>query len=322
MIVTGAAGFIGSHLSEKLLDQGHDVTGIDCFLDYYPRHIKQTNLEKLSRSKRFTFLEQDLLDVHWPELLEGAHTFFHVAAQAGVRASWGKSFVIYTKNNIDATQKILEESKGFELNRFVFASTSSVYGDTDEIPMRETANLKPISPYGVTKLAAEGLCYLYWKNFAIPAVCLRYFTVYGPRQRPDMAFYKFLLAALEDRSITVFEDGNQTRDFTYIDDIVAGTIAAGVKGKPGLIYNLGGGSRISVNEVIQTIQEITGKSISYRYGQKQKGDMRDTFASTERAYNDLGYRPTVSLKEGLLREYEWLRDLHGRNLTYRIDEQT
>jgi len=321
MIVTGAAGFIGSHLSERLVEQGHDVTGIDCFLDYYPKHIKEANLEKLIQSKRFTFLEQDLLEVSWPKYLNGAHTFFHVAAQAGVSASWGKNFVIYTKNNIDTTQKILEESKGFELNRFVFASTSSVYGDTDEIPMRETAMLKPISPYGVTKLAAEGLCYLYWKNFGVPAVCLRYFTVYGPRQRPDMAFYKFLLAALEDRTITIFEDGNQTRDFTYIDDIVEGTIAAGLKGKPGVIYNLGGGSRTSVNEVIQTLQEITGKPISFRFGEKQKGDMRDTFASTERAYAELGYRPAVSLKEGLLREYEWLQGLRTRNLTYRVDTQ-
>src|SRR5262249_6697304 len=161
----------------------------------------------LRASSRFTLLEQDLLACDWPALLDGTESLFHLAAQAGVRASWSRNFTVYTKNNIEVTQLILEEAKNARnLKKVVFASTSSIYGDTKDIPMREDSILKPVSPYGVTKLAAESLCYLYWKNFGIPCVSLRYFTVYGPRQRPDMAFYRFILALLEGRSLTIFED--------------------------------------------------------------------------------------------------------------------
>jgi nucleoside-diphosphate-sugar epimerase len=318
-IVTGAAGFIGSNLSEKLLVSGHRVIGIDSFLDYYPRQVKESNLAKLKKIPGFEFREKDILQADWKSLLEGTEAVFHLAAQAGVRASWSKNFVVYTKNNIEATQLILEEAKNFPLKKFVFASTSSVYGDTEDIPMKEVSLVKPVSPYGVTKLAAEELCYLYWKSYGVPCVSLRYFTVYGPGQRPDMAFYRFLLAQLEGRSITIFEDGNQTRDFTYIDDIVSGTILASQKGKEGETYNLGGGSRITVNEVLKILGEITGKVPEIRFSEKQKGDMRHTFASTERARQDLGYTPRVSLREGLKNEYEWLRDLHEKKLTVRFD---
>ncbi|PWT90135.1 MAG: UDP-glucose 4-epimerase [Acidobacteria bacterium] len=318
-IVTGAAGFIGSHLTERLLEQGHQVVGIDSFLDYYPRRIKDMNLSAVRQNPAFQFIDSNILDLNWSDLLKEGDTVFHLAAQAGVRASWGKSFLIYTRNNIEATQIMLEASKNKGLKKFVYASTSSVYGDTEDIPMHEESILKPVSPYGVTKLAAEGLCYLYWKNFNVPCTSLRYFTVYGPRQRPDMAFYKFLLAQLEGRSITIFEDGNQTRDFTFVYDIVTGTLAASTQGHGGKTYNLGGGSRITVNEVLQIMSEVTGKPLDVRYAEKQKGDMRHTFASTEQAKTDLNYIPSVSVKEGITQEFEWLKDLFQRGLSHRVD---
>jgi nucleoside-diphosphate-sugar epimerase len=318
-VVTGAAGFIGSHLSEKLLSEGYEVIGVDSFLDYYPRWIKEMNLSRLRESKSFQLIEENILEIDWPGVLAGVDLVFHLAAQAGVRASWSKNFIVYTRNNIEATQLLLEASKLFKLKKFVFASTSSVYGDIEEIPMKEESILKPISPYGVTKVAAEDLCHLYWKNFDVPCVSLRYFTVYGPRQRPDMGFYKFLLAVLEDRTITIFEDGNQTRDFTFIDDIIQGTLAAADKGVPGATYNLGGGSRISVNEVLKSIAEITGVELKVRYAEKQKGDMRHTYASTERARREIGYVPQFPLKKGLKREFEWLKDLQQKGLVHRVD---
>lgn len=316
-IVSGAAGFVGSHLCEALVEAGHDVIGIDSFLDYYPRWIKEMNVSGLLQSPRFRLVEQNLLDVNWPQMLDGADFFFHLAAQAGVRASWSKNFVVYTKNNIEATQMILEEAKNAKLRKFVFASTSSIYGDTEDIPMKEASLVKPVSPYGVTKLAAESLCYLYWKNFGVPCVSLRYFTVYGPRQRPDMAFYRFLLAIFEKRPIQVFEDGNQTRDFTFINDIVKGTMLAAQKGQPGKVYNLGGGSRITVRGVLQMLEEITGATPEVNYVEKQKGDMRHTFASTELAREDFGYEPAVKLKDGLTAEYRWLKELFEKGLVHR-----
>jgi UDP-glucose 4-epimerase len=318
-IVSGAAGFVGSHLCEALIDAGHEVVGIDSFLDYYPRWIKEMNVSGLQKSPRFRLVEQNLLDIDWPKMLDGADVFFHLAAQAGVRASWSKNFVVYTKNNIEVTQMILEEAKNAKLRKFVFASTSSIYGDTEDIPMKETSLVKPVSPYGVTKLAAESLCYLYWKSFGVPCVSLRYFTVYGPRQRPDMAFYRFLLAIFEKRPILVFEDGNQTRDFTFIQDIVKGTMLAAHEGQPGKVYNLGGGSRITVREVLQMLGEITGAAPEVTYVEKQKGDMRHTFASTELARKDFGYEPAVKLKDGLTAEHRWLRELFEKGLVHRTN---
>jgi len=317
-IVTGCAGFIGSHLCEELLSRGYEVTGVDFFLDYYPRPIKESNIANFRHHPRFRFVEKNILDVDWAAELANQDILFHLAAQAGVRASWSKNFVVYTKNNIEATQLLLEESKKSRLKKFVYASTSSVYGDTDEIPMREGAVLKPVSPYGVTKLAAEDLCYLYWRNFGIPCVSLRYFTVYGPRQRPDMAFYRFILAGLEARKITVFEDGNQTRDFTYVQDIVRGTILAAERGTDGQIYNLGGGSRISVNEVLKVLREIMNTHLDVVFAEKQNGDMRHTFASTELAKKHFGYDPSFSLREGLTAEYSWLKDLFQRGRAHRM----
>jgi YbgC/YbaW family acyl-CoA thioester hydrolase len=231
-LVTGAAGFIGSTLVERLLGQGARVTGIDCFTDYYPRPVKERNLQGPRASDRFTFVEAALQETDLGPLLEGVTHVFHLAAQAGVRRSWGREFQVYTVNNIEATQVLLEACVGRPIERLVYASSSSVYGDNTPVPMREDTLPQPVSPYGVSKLAAEQLCYLYSVNHGVPATSVRYFTVYGPRQRPDMGFHRFLSAALRDEAITVYGDGEQTRDFTFVADAVSATIAAANAGCP------------------------------------------------------------------------------------------
>jgi nucleoside-diphosphate-sugar epimerase len=304
--VTGAAGFIASHLSGQLLDRGAEVIGIDCFADYYPRPIKEANLDALRSRPGFSFVESTIQGADLDRLLDGVTHVFHLAAQAGVRKSWGHDFQVYTTNNIQATQVLLEACVGKPLHRLVYASSSSVYGDVATIPMREDAVPRPLSPYGVTKLAAEHLCHLYSANHGVPATSVRYFTVYGPRQRPDMAFNRFLKAARRGDPIAVFGDGGQTRDFTFVTDAVAGTIAAGERGVPGRAYNLGGGSRVSLNEVLDIIGRVTGQPLHIERGPAQKGDVRDTYADTSLARTDLGFQPTVSLADGLAEEYRWL----------------
>lgn len=310
-LVTGAAGFIGSHLSEALARAGADVVGVDCFTDYYARDVKERNLAGLRAVPRFRFVEAALQTADLDALLDGATHVFHLAAQAGVRKSWGHDFRTYTSHNIDATQRLLEAVKGRPLHRFVYASSSSVYGDVATIPMREDAYLQPLSPYGVTKLAAEHLCHLYFANYGVPTVSLRFFTVYGPRQRPDMAFHRFIRAALSGSPITLYGDGGQTRDFTFVADIVAANIAAGDRGRPGAVYNIGGGSRVSVNQVLDLVSRLTGRTPDIRHEEAQKGDMRDTFADTSRARADLDFRPAYSLEAGLAAECEWLAALTG-----------
>jgi UDP-glucose 4-epimerase len=307
-LVTGTAGFIGSHLSDALLRQGADVVGIDCFTDYYAREVKERNLAPLRAHGRFRFVEDALQTTDLDALLDGVTHVYHQAAQAGVRKSWGADFQVYTSHNIDATQRLLEAVKGRPLHRFVYASSSSVYGDVATIPMREDAYLQPLSPYGVTKLAAEHLCHLYFANFGVPTVSLRYFTVYGPRQRPDMAFHRFIRAAYAGTPITLYGDGDQTRDFTFVADIVAANLAAGDRGRPGAVYNIGGGSRVSVNHVLDLVGRLTGQRLDIRREETQKGDMRDTFADTSRAKADLGFQPTYSLEAGLGAECEWLAE--------------
>ena len=239
-LVTGAAGFIGSTLAERLVADGVDVVGVDSFTDYYPRPMKERNLAGLLAGRGFRFVESRIQDVDLAALLADRTHVFHLAAQAGVRKSWGRDFAIYTENNIEATQVLLEAAtKAPGLERFVYASSSSVYGDNTPMPFREDAMTQPVSPYGVSKLAAEQLCYLYYANFRVPTVSLRYFTVYGPRQRPDMGFHRFLRATILGEPITVYGDGEQTRDFTFVRDIVAANIAAAVKGVPGRVYNIG-----------------------------------------------------------------------------------
>ena len=309
-LITGVAGFIGSHLTERLIELGHQVVGIDCFTDYYPREIKEANLANLRGNPQFKFIEANLLTVDFAKLLDGVDYIFHQAAQAGVRASWGATFASYTENNILATQQLLEAVKTYSvksLKRFIYASSSSIYGDTDVLPMREDNRLQPISPYGVTKLAAEHLCYLYWKNYGIPTVSLRYFTVYGPRQRPDMGIHKFISAILQKKNLIIFDDGEQTRDFTYIADIIQGNILAMEKGRPGQTYNLGGGHRIKLNELLDTLDDLIGTPGQRLYQEKQKGDVRDTLADTTKAKTELGFVPTYDLKQGLANQIESIK---------------
>jgi len=305
-LVTGVAGFIGSHLAASLLDRGATVVGVDCFTDYYPRPIKEANLAENALREGFRFVEVRIQEADLPALLDGVTHVFHLAAQAGVRKSWGTDFRTYTDNNIDATQMLLEACVGRSLTRFVHASSSSIYGDASSVPMREDALPRPISPYGVTKLSAEQLGYLYYVNHGVPAVAMRYFTVYGPRQRPDMAFHRFITAALKDRPIALYGDGEQTRDFTFVSDAVAATIAAGERGVPGRAYNVGGGSRVSMNDVLHILERIAGHPLQVAREATQKGDMRDTYADTTLARRELGFEPRVSLEEGIEAEYRWL----------------
>jgi nucleoside-diphosphate-sugar epimerase len=307
--VTGVAGFVGSTLAEHLVESGADVVGIDCFTDNYPRSMKERNLAGLRDIARFRFVESRIQHADLTALLSDRTHVFHLAAQPGVRKSWGHEFAVYTENNIEATQVLLEACAGLTLDRIVYASSSSVYGDDTPIPFREDALPRPVSPYGVSKLAAEQLCYLYHVNFGLPTVSLRYFTVYGPRQRPDMGFHRFLRATILGEPITVYGDGEQTRDFTFVGDAVRATMAAATHGVPGRVYNIGGGSRVSLNEVFGMISRVTGGSPRLNVHPAQKGDMRHTFADTSLARADLAFAPTVGLDDGLAAEYRWLSDI-------------
>lgn len=314
-LVTGAAGFIGSTLSETLLSKGHEVVGVDNFVPYYPREIKEQNLAACRASDKFRLLEVDLCDLFsgpeakGAELLQDIDVIYHQAAQAGVRSSWGKDFEVYTHNNILATQKMLEICRSRPGIRVVYASSSSVYGETDRFPMRETDLTRPVSPYGVSKLAAENLMTLYHHNFGVETVSLRYFTVYGPRQRPDMAFHRIIRSILTGEKFRLFGSGNQSRDFTYVGDIVDANIQAGERGKPGGIYNLGGGTRISMNDVIELMERIAGKSANVVREAVQVGDVTNTGADVTLAREDFGFAPQVSLEEGLQREVGYIADL-------------
>ena len=304
--MTGAAGFIGSHLVEQLLADGAHVVGIDCFTDYYARALKDANLAAARRHDRFTFVESQLQDADLEQLLRDTTHVFHLAAQAGVRKSWGVDFAVYTACNVEATQVLLEACTRTELRKVVYASSSSVYGDDGEMPMREDQRPQPVSPYGVSKLAAEHLCYLYWVAHRVPTVSLRYFTVYGPRQRPDMAFNRFLRAMLGGEAIAIYGTGEQTRDFTFVGDAVAATIAAANRGAPGNVYNIGGGVRVSVNQALELIAACTGTRPRIERHPVPKGDMRDTYADTTAARRALGFAPTMPLDAGIEAEYQWI----------------
>lgn len=306
-LVTGAAGFIGSSLADLLLSEGHEVVGIDCFADYYPRETKESNLSNARSEARFSFVEDDLLTADLEPLLAGVDWVFHQAAQAGVRASWGESFDVYVRNNISVTQRLLERARESRIEKLVYASSSSVYGDSPDLPLRESARPQPVSPYGVTKLAAEHLCYLYHVNYGVPTVSLRYFTVYGPRQRPDMAFNKFIRSALTGGEIIVHGDGEQTRDFTYISDICNANLLAAQSDAVGRVFNVGGGSRVTVNHVLDVLSGLAGERVRVRHIEDQKGDVRHTLSDAAPASEALGYRTSVSVEEGLAREFEWLK---------------
>lgn len=307
-LVTGVAGFIGSHLAERLLREGFPVIGVDCFTDYYARRLKEGNIAGLLGRPGFQFVEADLGQTDLSHLLDGASYVFHQAAQAGVRASWGESFSAYTNLNILNTQKLLEEARRHPgLRKFVYASSSSVYGDSKELPLREGSPLHPVSPYGVTKLAGEHLARLYASNFGVPTVSLRYFTVYGPRQRPDMAFHKFLRAIHTEDTIEIYGDGEQTRDFTFVSDAVQANVLAMTRGESGSCYNIGGGSRVTLKHCLGILRQVTGRELKVRYTRRQHGDVRHTWADTTAAREVLGFEPLVSLEEGLRAEDAWFR---------------
>ncbi len=313
VIVTGAAGFIGSHLCERLLDEGRKVVAIESFTDYYSPERKRQHIVPCLDNERFTLVEEDINSADLPALFSGADAVFHLAAQAGVRRSWGAEFDHYTEANILATQKILEALRTTEGVRLIHSSSSSVYGETNDLPMREDSLLKPISPYGATKLSAEHLCELYRINYGIEYTALRYFTVYGPRQRPDMAFSRFVMSALSGGEIEIYGDGKQTRDFTYVSDAVEANMLAYRYNGDGRIFNIGGGARISILEVLDLLSAIIGTPLDVSFTERAKGDVTDTWADTTLASGELGYRPVVSIEEGLEREVAWYREHLGRS---------
>jgi nucleoside-diphosphate-sugar epimerase len=307
-VVTGCAGFIGSHLSERLLALGHSVIGIDSFSNFYGRAVKQRNVKNAVAHPNFILREGDVVSMELDRVLDGTAVVFHQAAQAGVRTSWGKQFEAYTHNNVLATQRLLEACRDGKVSRFIYASSSSIYGNSSALPLSESVRPQPISPYGVTKLAAEHLCTLYHTNFGVPTVSLRYFTVYGARQRPDMAFHRFMRAAYVGTPLQVNEDGQQTRDFTHVSDIVRANILAAERPDCiGHVYNIAGGSRVTLNHVLALISTVTKRELQIEYRPGQAGDVRDTYADISAASRDLGYAPLTALEAGLRDEAAWLQ---------------
>jgi len=313
--VTGAAGFIGSHLCERLLNDGHNVVGVDSFADYYDRSRKEKNLEGARAHENFTLEELDIAFGDMERVIRDASVVFHLAGRPGLRPSWGPDFDRYVHDNIVATQRLLESLREVRLDRFVFASSWSVYGDAEVFPTKESTLPRPVSPYGMTKLAAEHLAFVYMRNFNVPATALRYFTVYGPRQRPDMAFHRFMDALVENREIEIFGDGEQTREFTYVSDAVDGTVKAASADVVGQVINLGGGSRVTVNRVIDTLEEISGIEARRKYLPAAPGDPRHTGASINKARDQLAWEPRVSLREGLTRQWNWFQQSRGQAST-------
>jgi len=310
LLVTGAAGFIGSTLVERLLREGHRVRGVDSFTDYYDPAIKRRNLEAARQYPRFELVEADLAEADLAALLDGVQCTFHLAAQAGVRASWGREFAHYIRSNIDATQKLLEAARTAGMPKIVYSSSSSVYGNARQMPMSEDALPSPLSPYGVTKLSAEQMCSLYHFNYGLQVVSLRYFTVYGPRQRPDMAFHRFIRAGLRGEPIEVYGDGSQTRDFTYVDDVVEANVAAMAYAKPHGVFNVGGGSNVTLQYVIELIEAALGCKLQAAFHPPVHGDVRDTHADTRRVRAELGWQAKVRPEQGIPAEVAWARTLY------------
>jgi nucleoside-diphosphate-sugar epimerase len=306
-LVTGCAGFIGSHLTESLLGDGHAVVGVDCFNDNYGRAQKLRNLEQAREWERFEFVPLDLAFGELVDLVEDCDTIFHLAAEPGVRSSWGERFAKYVRNNVAGTQHLLDAARRCPGKRLVFASSSSIYGQARTLPTHEDVVPMPHSPYGVTKLAAEHLCQAYHANYGVDAVILRYFSVYGPRQRPDMAFNIFSRAVADGEAITVFGDGNQTRDFTFVDDVVSATrLAAQARDPDPRVFNVGGGSHITLRSALELIEQFAGRKLDVRYVAREAGDVRDTLADVERSRDVLGFTPDTAFEDGLLAEFRWV----------------
>jgi UDP-glucuronate 4-epimerase len=304
-LVTGAAGFIGSHVVDRLLDEGHEVVGVDAFTAYYSRRRKERNLASAAGHDGFSLVGGDLLELDLDELLRGMDGVVHLAGEPGVRRSWG-TFPRYLGRNVLTTERLLEAAQRNAAARFVYASSSSVYGSDPGHPVGEDHPKRPTSPYGLSKLAAEELVSLYARERGVPGTVLRYFTVYGPRQRPEMAVSRFVSSALRGRPVEVFGDGEQVRDMTYVSDAVDATLAA-LDAPPG-VYNVGGGTRATVNALLDTVRGVTGSPVEARYGPAAEGDMRSTWADPRRAARYLGYRPRVGLEEGISAQARWARE--------------
>src|SRR5919112_4043855 len=309
-VVTGAAGFVGSHLAAALLDRGAAVVGIDAFTDYYERERKERNLASLRHRAGFRLVEGDLVDLPLAELLAAAAGVFHLAAQPGVRGSWGQTFAVYVRDNLVATQRVFEASAAAGV-RVVFASSSSVYGNAEAHPTREDATPRPVSPYGVTKLCCEDLARAYAGEAGLDFVALRYFTVYCPRQRPDMAIQRIGRALVTGASFQLFGTGEQSRDVTYVGDAVRATVAA-MEGAPsGAIYNVGGGSETSLREIIHLCERLSGLTLALDSAPAAAGDVRRTAADISRIRAELGWVPQVALEEGVARQLAETGALRG-----------
>jgi UDP-glucose 4-epimerase len=305
-LVTGCAGFLGSTLSEALLERGSSVVGVDCFTDYYPRELKEANLRRLRDHSGFMLLELDLSRDPLAGVLDGCDCVFHLAAQAGVRGSFGATFETYVQNNVLATQRLLEQATGSSLASFVYASSSSVYGNAETYPTDESSPRRPVSPYGMTKVATEELAGVYHRSFGTPVVGLRYFTAYGPRQRPDMAFTRMIRNTVSGEPITIYGDGRQVRDFTFVEDVVAGTILAAERGRPGAVYNIGGGKPVELRDAVALIEELVGQPVLIDRRPAQVGDARRTGCDPTLASRELGYRANTELADGLAAQLEWV----------------
>jgi nucleoside-diphosphate-sugar epimerase len=310
-VVTGAAGFIGAHLCSHLLDHGEEVVGIDCFTDYYDPRLKEANVADLLERNNFSLHRVDLLTAPLIRLFQDVDVVYHLAGQPGVRSSWGEDFVPYTKRNVLATQRVLEAAREVQPWKVVYASSSSIYGNAESFPTTEDLRPQPVSPYGVTKLAAEHLCEVYRLTAGVPTVSLRLFTVYGPRQRPDMAFSRLVSAALDGDPFLLYGDGEQSRDFTYVDDVVTAMRAAALAPWTG-VANIGGGSRTTMNQVIATVGALA-RPVDVVRLPVQRGDVRHTAADTSAARAAFGYKPSVALEEGLRRMVE------SAEATFKVD---
>jgi UDP-glucuronate 4-epimerase len=316
-LVTGAAGFVGSHLAERLVGLGHDVVGVDCFSPYYDPAIKRRNVAALGEHPGFHLVEANLAETDLAPVVDGVDWVFHLAGQPGVRGSWGGQFAEYVHHNVHATQRLLEALRAHPPHRLIYSSSSSIYGDAP-VPMREEARPQPVSPYGVTKLAGEHLVDVYRKSYGLPSVVLRLFTVYGPRQRPDMAFHHFIQAVADGKPVHLYGDGRQTRDFTYVDDVVEACLRAATCTCVGEVINVGGGASVTVNAVLALLGELFGQPVRGESQVGPRGDAPHMSAATDRAGSLLDWRPKVALSEGLRRQVEWqlgAAALRGRSTT-------